>query len=224
MTKLSFKIMRYNFFVNAFIPFVTTPAGILRYGLSATQVSSLNAFLIDWNLKFAAYVNPVTNSHVTVDAINAAYIEGFALTQSVRATIKNDTTITLTSEERAICNIKRPDSNPTPSRVPTFAPSITCIMQTSLMMNLVAINPELPFKRAKPSGIASIGFKIAIVDAGSRPPALTDYVRQEDETNTEFEMLFTDAQVGKVVYIIGFYINSRNQAGPDGIPCVVNII
>jgi len=224
MNQLSFKILRYNFFVNAFIPFVTTPANIARYGLSASQVLALTNFLIEWNSKFAAYVDPLTNGHVTVDAINAAYQEGFTLTQSVRSTIKNDITITLTSQERAICNLRRADTTLTRSGIPKISPCITCILQSSMNMTFAGINPENPFKRAKPPGVHSIGLKIAVTNAGDPPPRPDAYVRQEDENNSIFEMLFTASQVGKTLYIIGFYINSRNEAGPDSIPYIVTII
>ena len=48
--------------------------------------------------------------------------------------------------------------------------------------------------------------------------------RQEDETTTDFEMLFTTPQVNKVLYMIGFYINSKNEAGKDGLPFIITII
>ena len=92
------------------------------------------------------------------------------------------------------------------------------------MMKLIAVSTENPFKKGKEKGIAAVGLKMAIVDPGSRPPTSADYVRQEDETTTDFEMLFTAAQAGKVVYIIAFYLNSRNQAGPDSIPYIITII
>jgi len=224
MITLSFKIMRYNYFVNAFIPFVTTTANAARFGLTTVQVAALTGFLSDWNTKMLAYVNPVTNGHLTVDAINAAYQNGFTLTQSIRGIIKRNTTITLTSEERLVLGLKRGDTTHTPAGIPKSAPAITCILQSSMNMTLVAIFPENPFKRAKPPGVAAIGFKTAIIKAGDPPPTLADYVRQEDETTSVFEMLFTAAQVGKTLYIIGFYINARNEAGADGLPYSVTII
>ena len=86
------------------------------------------------------------------------------------------------------------------------------------------MNPDHLFKRAKGDGIDAIGFKIAVTEAGAPPPHLESYIRQEDETSTEFEMLFTSGQVGKTLYIIGFYINSKGQVGADGIPCMVTIV
>ena len=77
---------------------------------------------------------------------------------------------------------------------------------------------------AKPKGVSYLGLKIAITDAGAPAPKPEDYVRQENETVTDFEMLFTSSQVGKTLYIIGFYINSKNQAGKDGIHCIVTIV
>ncbi len=223
MTILSFKILRYNFFVNSFIPYVTTPDAILRYGLTDLQVAALNEFLKKWNDDFANYVNPLASSKIVIDTQNGDYQTGFTLTQSIRSLIKNNTTITLSSEERVVCEISKPGSSGT-SGVPKYSPSIACMVQSSLSLFFLAINPALMHSGAKPPGIAAIGFKIAITDAGAPIPPPEAYVRQENETSTYFEMLFTSAQVGKTLYIIGFYINGKGVAGKDGIPCVVTIV
>ena len=199
------------------------PANVIRFSLSAATVTALNSFLADWNTKFAAYVSPITNGRNTVDAINASYQAGFTLTQSIRAIIKNLVSIALTSEERSILNIKRPVS-PSSTGIPKDAPSLTSISITALVIKLLALNPSNPFKKGKPSGISLIGVKMAITNAGAPPPSLSDYVRQEDESITDFDMLFTSLQVGKTAYIIAFYINTRNQAGPDSLPYIITII
>jgi len=224
MFPLSFKILRYNFFVNAFVTYLVLPANVTRFSLSAATVTALNNFLSDWNTKFAAYVSPLTNGRNTVDAINAAYISGFSLTQSIRGIIKNLTGITLTSEERTILNIKRPDAAHSPSGVPKNAPCLTCISLTSLVAKILALNTDNLYKKGRPHGIALYGIKMAIVNAGDPPPADRDYQRQEDETITDFDMLFTSADVGKTAYVIAFYINTRNEAGPDSMPYIFTII
>ena len=224
MITYSFKILRFNFFVNAFIPYITTPANITRFGLMTAQVTALTTFLTDWNLKFTAYVSPITNGRITIDAINASYQSGYTLTQGIRTIIKNISTITLTSEERIVCNLKRPDLTHTPAGIPKSSPAVTCILQTAMNMLLTAVDSKNSFKKAKPPGVDAIGIKTAIIGLGSLPPAPGDYVRQEDETTSEFEMLFTAGQAGKVLYLIAFYINSRGEAGPDSIPYIITII
>ena len=102
-----------------------------------------------------------------------------------------------------------------------MSPALACIFQSPLMLTFIAINPLLPFKKAKPF---NIGLKMAITDAGAPPPKPEAYIRQENETTTEFEMLFTSDQVGKTCYLIGFYIDAKGVAGKDGIPCVVTIV
>jgi len=49
-------------------------------------------------------------------------------------------------------------------------------------------------------------------------------VRLDDETETIFEVLFTAGQVGKVAYIVAFYINSRGEAGNDSMPYIITIV
>ena len=223
MTILSFKILRYNFFVNSFIPYVTTPDAIIRYGITPVQLSALQDFLKKWNNDFANYVNPLSTGKIVIDTQNGDYQKGFILTQSIRSMIKNNTTITLSSEERVVCEISKLGSSGT-SGVPKYSPSIACMVQSSLSLMFLAINPALMHSAAKPPGIAAIGFKIAITDAGAPIPPPEAYARQENETSTYFEMLFTSGQVGKTLYIIGFYINGKGVAGKDGIPCVVTIV
>ena len=224
MLTLSFKILRYNFFVNSFIPYVTTPDAILRYGLTTVQVDALNAFLKKWNSDFGNYVDPLSTSHIVVDTQNGDYASGFTLTQSVRSLIKNNTTITLSSEERAVCEILKPSTSGNSAGIPKYSPALASYAQSSLSLLFSAINPALIHSGAKPKGVSYLGLKIAITDAGAPAPKPEDYVRQENETVTDFEMLFTSSQVGKTLYIIGFYINSKNQAGKDGIPCIVTIV
>ncbi|MEI8138207.1 MAG: hypothetical protein WCH21_12855 [Bacteroidota bacterium] len=221
---LSFKILRFNYYVAAMIPFATSPEAIARFGFSAAQVLALTNFLIDWNAKLSSYVNPLTNGHVTVDAINGAYQYGFTLVTSIKNQVKNNTTVTLSSEERAIFGIRKAVVVPGSKGIPKSSPAITCVIQVALSMTLVALDPLNIFKRAKPPGVSYIGFKTAITETGALPPKPADYVRQENETETIFEILFTSAQVGKTFYIIGFYINSKGEAGKDGIPYSIIIM
>ena len=222
MNILSFKILRYNFFVNSFIPYVTTPDAIIRYGLTPLQVDALAAFMKKWNNDFGSYVNPLTISKIIVNAINGDYQSGFLLLQSIRSLIKNNTTITLSSEEKAVCEIFTPAKRG--GGIPKTSPSLACYMQFALRLLFTAINPALLHSGAKPKGVSYLGLKIAITEAGAPAPKPEDYIRQENETVTDFEMLFTADQVGKTLYIIGFYVNSKGEAGKDGIPCVVTIV
>jgi hypothetical protein len=220
---LSLRILIYNIFVNVFIPFVVQPAVVTRFGISATQVTALNNFLTDWNLKYAAYISPLTYGRVAINAIHLAFLKGYPLTQSIRTKIKTDTTITLTSEEMEICDIKAPDTSRTPSKIPKSSPALACFMISYLLMRFVVIDPLLLFKKAKPKGIVFIGYRTAITDAGAPAPKPEDYKDQEAVTETQFEMVFTADQIGKTLYIIAYYMNSKMEAGPDGIPVMVTI-
>ncbi len=221
---LSFKILRYNYFVNSFISFIFTPAGILRYGWTPLQVSTGTDFMDLWNKHMDAYVGPLSNGHASVDAINADYLTGFTMTQGFRSQISGNSTITLTSDELLICNLKKASTGGSTTGIPKTSPALACYATSSLVLNFAAMNPAHLFKRAKGDGNDAIGLKMAITDAGAPPPKPEAYIRQEDETNTEFEMLFTSDQVGKTVYLIGFYINAKGVAGKDGLPCVVTIV
>jgi len=224
MYDLSLKLLKYNFFVNAFIPYVTLPANVTRYGLTVGEVSQLTAFLTLWNSKFASYVDPLMYGPISVDGVNTAYLSGFPLTQSIRNKIKGNVSLTLSSEEKAISMLRASDTVWSRAPLPKNAPTLACIFTTSMMMRFLAINPELPFKKAKPPYVHAIGVKMAIVGVGSPPPPPEAYVRLDDETETIFETLFTAGQVGKVAYVIAFYVNSRNEAGNDSLPYIITIV
>ena len=224
MKNLSFKILLYNVFLNNFIPFITTTANVTRFGWTTIQVTAFTNLLTSWNLKYADYINPLNFGSTTIiDAINTAYQAAFAVTQGARNQLIGNTTIILTSAEKSMCNIKDRDNTRTSTGIPKNAPTLACIFISMMMMRFAALNPLLPFKKAKPPYAHSIGVKIAITGPGALPPADSDYVRQDDETDTVFETLFTAAQVGKTAYVKVFYINSRSEAGPDSIPYIISI-
>ena len=224
MKNLSFKLLLYNVFINNFIPFITTTANVTRFGWTSIQVSAFNALLTSWNLKYADYINPLNYGSTTIiNAINTAYQAAFLVTQGARNQLMGNTTIVLTSAEKSMCNIKDRDNTRTPSIIPTNAPTLACIYVGMMMMRFAALNPLLPFKKAKPSFAHFIGVKIAITGAGAAAPTDSDYVRQDDETETVFEALFTAGQVGKVAWVKVFYINSRGEAGPDSMPYIITI-
>jgi hypothetical protein len=206
------------------IPFAITSEGILRYGFTTIQVTAMTDFLLDWNAKLKSYVDPLTHGKITVDAINGVYQSGFILITSIKNQVKNNTTITLSSQEKAIFGLYKPLLPSGGKGLPKSSPSITCVLQAYLSMTLVALDPLNIFKRAKPPGISYLGFKTAITEAGAPAPKLTDYARQENETETVFEMLFTADQIGKTFYIIGFYINGKGEAGKDSIPYIITIM
>jgi len=220
---VSFKLLRFHFFINSLIPYVLTPAGIIRYGITPTQATALANLLADWNAKFATYINPLTTGTIAVDAITTCYVDGYPLTQSIRTQVKANTTIVLTSQEKAVFNFKKAGSSSTPAGVPKGIPSLACIGQASQSIELLAINPALPFKQAKPDGVDAIGFTLAIVKPGSLAPARSTYVDQESETSTKSEMLFASASVGDIAYIISFYLNGTLQ-GKDSLPLIITIV
>lgn len=218
---ISAKILKYNFFMDQFIDFVTTPDNILRYGLTTTQVDALNVLRGTFQEDFKPYVNPLFNNPVVVNAMNTDYQNLFIQTQSVRFLIQNNPNITLSSQELAICQLKKHSKTTNSGAIPKMSPAICCIIQSSMMLTFIAVNPKLPFKKAKPF---TIGLKMAITEAGAPAPGPEDYIREENEEDTKFEMLFNSSQVGKTCYLIGFYIDSKGNVGKDGIPCIVTII
>ena len=221
---LSVKIMLYNFFIRAFVPFVLIPANKLRFGITPDQETSLNNHLLKFTTNFDLYTDPAKHSEPVINDTNVAYQNAMTVVEGVRKQIKSNSTVELSGLDLVILNI--PVSTPRRNHVnvPDKEPVVVCVMKSPLLMRFIAFDPTNPFKRAKPADVEAIGIKTAIVPTGSLPPNIKDYVIQTPENNTEFEILFNSAQVGQTFYIICYYLNNRNEAGKDGLPFSITII
>jgi len=215
--------MMFNFFILAFGPFVLLPLNVIRFGITPDQVTALTAMLADWKIKFGAYSDPTTWNTNSINDVNTLYLKFFKLTEGIKKQIRGNITVVLLNVERIILDMKPPATRRTHVKVPDFSPVMVCIEKFSMMIKMIAMNPTNPFNRAKPDGGDSIGYRIAITDAGvtAKPE---DYETQVPETDTEFELLFTLDQVGKTVWIIAFYINARGEVGADGFAYSTTII
>jgi hypothetical protein len=214
--KLSIKIMNYNFFVRAFIPYVTTAGGIARYGLSTLVVTALTDFLVDWIAKFDAYADPLTNSTATTTDVNEAYLVGFPLTEGVRANIKGNTTITLSGVERIVLNLKKPSNRRGHVLPQKTGPSFICIGNVDGSYTMIASDTLNPRVFGKPDG-NDIGLKIAFTKVGDALAGPDDFHRMPDETTAEFELIVSAANNGKLMSLKGTYINARGEEGDDGV-------
>ena len=216
--------MVYKFFLDAFVTLVTLPANIIRFGITPSLSSDLTTNQTAFNTNFGLYVDPTTHSTPVVNDMNVSYMDCYRITEGIRRQIKANTTVVLTGLERLILAIPTP---PPPRRhvaTPDIEPVVVCVFKTELMLRFIAFDPTNPFRRAKPKDVSAIGIKTVIVNAGAPTPGIKDYIIQNPENLTEFEMLFTSDQVGKTLYIICYYLNGRNEPGKDGPVYSVTII
>jgi len=213
---LSKKIMDYNFFVRAFIPYVTTAGGITRYGLSPLMVTTLTDFLSGWITKFDAYVDPLTNGTATRSDVNEAYLVGYPLTEGVRANIKGNTTITLSGIERIVLNIPKPAARKSHLKPQKVGPSFICIGNVDGVYTMIATDTMNPRVFGKPEG-NDIGLKIAFTKVGDALPGPAEFARMPDETTAEFELIVSAANNGKLMSLKGTYINARGEESDDGV-------
>ena len=221
---LSVKIMLYNFFLRAFVPYVLIPANKVKFGITPDQVTNLGESLTDFTDNFDLYSDPETHDTPVINDMNVSYESCFLLTEGIRKQIKSNSTIVLSGLDRRMLNIPVPPPRRSHVKVPDIKPVVVCVFKTELLMKFIVFDPNNPFRKAKPPGVASIGVKVAITAAGAPAPGIKDYVVKTPENSTEFEMLFTADQVGKTFYIICYYLNARNEEGKDGLPYSVTII
>ena len=221
---LSNLILRYNFFLIAFAAYINRTGMAAALGISTAQKTELNDNVTDFNEKLILYSSPATHNPGSVNDMNTVYKTCSTLTERFKKQIKANSDVVLTGPDRI--NLDIPVEKPRRGRIPVpdIRPAVLCINISSLLMSFISFDPTNPFKRAKPKDVASIGVKIAVVEEGSPEPAPEEYVKQDPEKQTEFELLFTTDQVGKRLYIICYYLNNRGEAGPDSLPFSVVII
>ncbi len=220
--KLSIKIVLYHFFLKAFVAYVA--ANNTRLAISAAMVTSLNNMWTAWQNKFDLYTDPATHGPGSISDINGLFNTNFIYTEGVKNVLRNNPLVTLTGDDRVSLDI--PAEKAPRGHVPTpdIRPGVALISKSALMMKLFIFNPENPASKAKVKDVFSIGYKMVIVAAGGTPPNPRDYVNQIPEKKTIFELFFITGHVGSTLYIIPYYLNNRNEPGPDGEPFSVVII
>jgi len=221
---LSNLILQFNFYFIAFAAYINRTGVAARLGISTAQKTDMNDKAVTFNDNLLLYAAPDTHNSGSVNDMNVSYAECYALVEAFKKQIKANTSVVLTGADRI--NLGMPEDKPHRSRVPvpTITPAVLCVKISPLAMKFIAFDTTNPFKKGKPTDVGSVGVKMAIVGVGAPPPIETDYIKLDPVKQTEFELLFTAGQAGKMVYVICYYLNPRGEAGPESLPCSVKII
>ncbi len=219
--KLSTKILLFNFELKFFVAYIVVNFADLF--LTSDQKDEIQAMWTDWGTPFDAYTDPNTHNTITVTAMNDLYIANRSAVDGVKQQIKSNPSITLTALDYANLYIPKPKT--TRSRIPAvgYAPVVSCISNSHLLPVFFVADPNHPAKRGKPKDVAAIGVKICYAGVGATPSA-DDYRIQQSEGRTEFEWPCPSDKVGKVLWVICFYLSPTGEAGPDSNPESITII
>ena len=221
---LSNTILQFNFSFVAFTTYMNISGVSTRLGISAAQKTDMNDRSVDFNDKLLLYTAPDTHTTGSINDMNVAYKDCYALVEAFKKQIKSNNSVVLTGTDRD--NLDMPEDKPRRGHIPapSMSPAVLCVKISPLTMQFIAFDTTNPFRKAKPNDVGSIVIKMAIVGVGAPPPIETDYIKLDPVKQTEFELLFTAGQAGKMVYVICYYLNPRGEAGPESLPCSVKII
>ena len=221
---LSNLILQFKLRFDAIVNYLSDVAIVARLAISADVMTGLADSKSTFDDSYKPYTNPnEQNSGVTSD-MNKAYIYSFTYCENLNTSIKTNPMVVLTGKDRLNLDIAEDRVRRNHVGVYNVAPAVISIIQYHLRMDFIAFDPTNPFKRGKPKDVHSIGIKVAYVKTGDPAPKPEDYKQLTPEKQTEFELLFTADQLGLTLYIIGFYLNNRNEAGPESIPYSIAII
>lgn len=125
--------------------------------------------------------------------------------------------------QREALGLKVRDTEPTPAPVPDRAPDITIAEIRHLSHQLRLTDPENPHTQAKPKGVAEIEVFRVISPQKAEPvptpsPAPPTDIGQYRFVGNATRFLYTVeyamSDVGKTVWYIARYVNTRGEAGP----------
>ncbi len=214
--------MQYHFFLKGMTNYINT--NFVRLGISSDQKDAIVLLFTNWTPKMDAYSNGSTYGPVSITDINALYIATKLITTGVQGQISSNPTVTLTGADYANLGIAKPKARRTHVPAVKFAPVVSCISNTTLMPVFFAANPNFPTQKRKPKDVRFIGVRLCFVKAGDPPPVFADFVTQDPEGHTEFEMPVTADKVTWELWIICYYISPTGEAGPDSTPFMVVIV
>ncbi len=208
------------------VPYLLITGTPARLGVSTTRMASIttnNGILIG---KYGIYADPNTHTPASVANVKAIYDIFHPEILALRQQLKNDMDITLTGEDCAALFIHIDVEKRTKVPAPKFSPINHIEKRTHLVATVFTSNPNPPHdtEKSKPVDVAQIGRKMIIVELDEALPAQDKYVPLNSIGVTVYDIVFQLEEIGKVAYLITWYISPTGETGPVSDPLKINII
>ena len=213
---LSVKLIRYNAWLIVAIPYLLQPANITKFRLTVDQVNALTSYLAQWGTIYGLYADALTHTPGSITNIDNLYDILHPYMEGVKKQIQNDPNVILSGDDRTILHIPVPASHRVHVPGTSYSPAVAVLRLLHLIARLFVFNPNVGHETEihKPTDVAKIGRKTAVVKAGDLPPTIDKYIHLDDIGTTEFNLEFTPDQVGMICYIICWYISPTGEPGP----------
>lgn len=181
------------------------------WGIPTAEFALLMHLRMTWDTAWAKAKNKDTRTRADVQAkkdARKAYQAG--LRKFIRQWIAFNAKVS--DADREALGLKVKDVEPTPMPISDRAPDITMDAIRHLSHRLRLTDPANPHTQSKPKGIRAI--QVFRFIGTEKPTDINEYKLVGDATRFLFEVKFTLSDVGKTVWYIARYVNTRGIPGP----------
>ncbi|MBI5214764.1 MAG: hypothetical protein HY960_03325 [Ignavibacteriae bacterium] len=186
-----------------------TEADHAKFGLTDTNKSNMQTLSDAWQAKYAADI-------VAQNAARAAKQEKNTARQALEAELRRDikkvyASETVTNDDLAALNLPQRDTVKTRANRPSTIPIVRIDFSLHLQHKVYFVDSATPLKKKKPDKYRGVQVYMKI---GGPPPA--DYrecFHAGFDTNSPYFYSFQQSDLGKTVYYILFWENTRGEMG-----------
>ena len=203
-------ILTYNIYLKFVIPYLI--ANKTRLKLSTEQVTQLTDMLANWTPGMDNYENPQIHGTLSVAIINAFYLEFHFITQGFKQQLKKNAGIVLNETDYLVIGIHKDSTTRKKTVKPTEEALVLLAAARHLYNEYKVMDIANPTRRGKPVGVTRIRRKYLVAKPTDPIPTLADMIQMEDITLMTFDIPFTEAQVGDIVYLAVCFCNDAGDA------------
>lgn len=190
-------------------------------GLTAAQVIEYAAAYADYDIKYIAAVEPNTRGGATILAKNQSKEALIVLSRELAMYVANASGTT--DLQRYEFGLTIPDTEPTPTPVPTTPPNLSIQLVTGRVVTIRLRDAENPDSRGKPEGV--IGAAVLSYVGEAIPSDLGDWKFEGNTTRAvNVNVAFPPSvAAGSQVWITAFWFNTRGESGLAASPVTTNV-
>jgi len=210
MPKIPTEDLEFNSYINEAVPYLDTNK--VRLGVTVPNITQLNGYLTDWNLKFPLTQSDETCTTPLTKQKNLLRKQIETLLRKICADIPESA---LTIDDRTVIKMKKRDSNPTPAPVPVTIPGIDLKVgngvQIVIRYRILSGEPGYTSNRKKPKHIKCMEFCYKIGDPA--PVNANDCNLRVLISKIPYYLEIDPVNSGKILRGYGRWINTRNIPG-----------
>ena len=213
--------------LQGFSAYITGDGGVpsdnaTRLGISAAEVTNINALKTAFDNKYSEYYNPKTHTSIVVAEMKTVDDNVYTVILPMRQRLKNGT-VALTPDDYANLGIHEDKKTRTPTERPTDVPKPFWVKSERLAITFDATEQTTEgTNRVALPKYCKVAREIAVVAPGVEPTE-SEFHTIDTVGRSRFTLMFTAAEIGMKVYVRIAYENSAGR-GPFSMPVDAIII